>query len=88
MLNQNDLAKGEEEFAAARERLLKDGGGIVSVIYHPCEFVHRQFWDGVNFKAGANRIIKPVIRKEIASGARNAKRARYSIGNARPSSGR
>jgi hypothetical protein len=23
-------------------------------MYHPCEFVHREFWDGVNYKYGAN----------------------------------
>ncbi len=36
------------------ERLRKDGGGLVSIFYHPCEWVHRQFWDGVNFSRGAN----------------------------------
>src|SRR5262249_14931394 len=30
------------------------GGGVVSVYYHPCEFVHKEFWDGVNFRKGAN----------------------------------
>ncbi len=30
------------------------GGGIVSIYYHPCEFVHKEFWDGVNFRNGAN----------------------------------
>jgi hypothetical protein len=34
--------------------LAREGGGIVSIYYHPCEFVHRQFWDGVNFAYGAN----------------------------------
>jgi len=29
-------------------------GGIISLYYHPCEFVHREFWDGVNFAHGAN----------------------------------
>ena len=37
------------------ERLAKtDGGGIISIFYHPCEWVHQQFWDGVNFSRGAN----------------------------------
>lgn len=30
------------------------GGGVISLYFHPCEFVHREFWDGVNFSAGAN----------------------------------
>jgi hypothetical protein len=34
--------------------LIKDKGGVVSIVYHPCEFVHKQFWDGVNFRKGAN----------------------------------
>ncbi|MFO0877951.1 MAG: hypothetical protein U0840_11410 [Gemmataceae bacterium] len=41
-------------FVQARKELLAEGGGIVSVVYHPCEWVHKQFWDGVNFAKGAN----------------------------------
>src|SRR4030095_3146509 len=26
----------------------------ISIFYHPCEWVHKQFWDGVNFSRGAN----------------------------------
>lgn len=29
-------------------------GGIISLYYHPCEFIHREFWDGVNFARGSN----------------------------------
>jgi hypothetical protein len=50
----DDLRQTEERFAAARQKLLAEGGGIVSVYYHPCEFVHKEFWDGVNFRKGAN----------------------------------
>src|SRR5512133_46933 len=35
-------------------RLGREGGGLVSIYYHPCEWVHQQFWDGVNFSRGAN----------------------------------
>lgn len=35
-------------------RLKREGGGLISIFYHPCEWVHRQFWDGVNFSRGAN----------------------------------
>ncbi len=48
------LDKAREAFVAAREALLKEGGGVVSIFYHPCEFVHKEFWDGVNFRKGAN----------------------------------
>jgi hypothetical protein len=49
-----ELEKANERFADARRSLLKEGGGIVSTVYHPCEWVHKQFWDGVNFSKGAN----------------------------------
>src|SRR5947209_9128563 len=49
-----DLDKAEDRFLAARKEILADGGGIISVFYHPCEFVHKEFWDAVNFRDGAN----------------------------------
>ncbi len=42
------------KFDRVRQKLIEEGGGIISIYYHPCEFVHRQFWDGVNFSYGAN----------------------------------
>lgn len=50
----HDLKQAEQRFLESRKKLLQEGGGVVSVYYHPCEFVHRQFWDGVNFARGAN----------------------------------
>jgi len=45
----------KKKVAAIAERLrTKDGGGLISIFYHPCEWVHQQFWDGVNFSRGAN----------------------------------
>jgi hypothetical protein len=49
-----EIDKAEAAFAEARKTLLAEGGGVVSVMYHPCEFVHKEFWDGVNFRKGAN----------------------------------
>jgi hypothetical protein len=55
-----DLNKPEEfekatlRFAEARKALLAEGGGVISIVYHPCEWVHKKFWDGVNFAKGAN----------------------------------
>src|SRR5437763_1415715 len=34
-----DLKEAEDRFVAAREKLRAEGGGIVSIYYHPCEFV-------------------------------------------------
>jgi hypothetical protein len=52
--NPHELEAAEQKFANARRQLLAEGGGVVSIMYHPCEFVHKQFWDGVNFNNGAN----------------------------------
>lgn len=48
------LAKGEREFKAIADRLSSQGGGLISIYYHPCEWVHEKFWDSVNFSRGAN----------------------------------
>src|SRR5262249_4125110 len=45
-----ELANAQQRFLSAREKLPAEGGGVVSVMYHPCEFVHKEFWDGVNFR--------------------------------------
>jgi hypothetical protein len=52
--NPRTLPQAEERFMRARQDLLAEGGGVVSIFYHPCEFVHKEFWDGVNFRKGAN----------------------------------
>jgi hypothetical protein len=46
--------KGSADFKAAYDRLRAEGGGIISIYYHPNEWVHEQFWDAVNFSKGAN----------------------------------
>lgn len=50
----DELKEAENKFLVARTKLLAEQGGIVSIYYHPCEFVHKEFWDGVNFRKGAN----------------------------------
>ncbi|HVW37811.1 MAG TPA: hypothetical protein VHB99_10920 [Pirellulales bacterium] len=51
---ESELLAAQDRFQSARQALLAEGGGLVSIYYHPCEFVHKQFWDGVNFNRGAN----------------------------------
>ena len=41
-------------FDKVADRLSAHGGGVVSIYYHPTEFVTTEFWDAVNFKYGAN----------------------------------
>src|SRR6185436_16450738 len=48
-----DLDIAKEKFRKSHEQLMQEGGGLVSVFYHPCEFVHKQFWDAI-FKNGVN----------------------------------
>src|SRR5207248_2597985 len=35
-------------------KLPSQGGGLISIYYHPNEFVNTEFWDAVNFSHGAN----------------------------------
>lgn len=50
----HELEEAKVKFLQARDQMISEGGGVISIVYHPCEFVHQQFWDGVNFKNGAN----------------------------------
>ncbi|HEX4951582.1 MAG TPA: polysaccharide deacetylase family protein [Blastocatellia bacterium] len=54
LFGENNLEKGKAKFLAAYEKLKAKGGGTISIYYHPCEWVHQEFWDGVNFSRGAN----------------------------------
>jgi hypothetical protein len=49
-----DLEQAKAAFLAAQKQVLTQGGGAVHIYYHPCEWVHQAFWDGVNFSNGAN----------------------------------
>ena len=51
---QEGLVEGKRRFDEIRERRLGEGGGLVSVYYHPCEWATTAFWDGVNFARGAS----------------------------------
>ena len=42
------------KFDEAVARLRSAGGGVISIYYHPTEFVNTEFWDAVNFARGAN----------------------------------
>jgi hypothetical protein len=44
----------KQEVSAIADRLRAQGGGLISIYYHPCEWVHQRFWDDVNFRRGAN----------------------------------
>lgn len=48
------LERGDEDFDKVAARLAGEGGGLISIYYHPCEWVHEKFWDSVNFSRGAN----------------------------------
>jgi hypothetical protein len=48
------LDRAKDAFRRASESLRSAGGGTISIYYHPCEFVHAEFWDGLNFARGNN----------------------------------
>jgi len=48
------LAASFARFDQAAAALAARGGGVISIYYHPTEFVTAEFWDAVNFAKGAN----------------------------------
>jgi hypothetical protein len=53
-LDGEPVAPSYAEFDRAAAGLAARGGGVISIYYHPTEFVTTKFWDAVNFSAGAN----------------------------------
>jgi len=50
----SNLDQAKANFRTTYIQLLQSGGGVVSIYFHPCEFIHREFWDALNFAKGAN----------------------------------
>jgi len=48
-----NLEESKTKFRQFYEQMTGNGGGLISLYFHPCEFIHSQFWD-VNFARGAN----------------------------------
>jgi hypothetical protein len=48
------LTQGQAAFTKVQTALGARGGGTISIYYHPNEWVQTEFWDGVNFRRGAN----------------------------------
>ena len=51
--DESALPQAFDRFDHAAEQLEANGGGVVSIYYHPTEFVTTAFWD-LNFAKGAN----------------------------------
>ncbi|MCI0662225.1 MAG: polysaccharide deacetylase family protein, partial [Acidobacteria bacterium] len=51
---EGNLEQGKAKFQKAYDSLRSQGGGTISIYYHPCEYIHTEFWDGVNFSRGKN----------------------------------
>jgi len=47
------LEESKTKFHQFYEKMANNGGGLISFYFHPCEFIHSQFWD-MNFARGAN----------------------------------
>lgn len=48
-----NIQQVEDNFNKAFAALHRSGGGLISIYFHPCEFIHKEFWDAVNFSHGA-----------------------------------
>jgi len=48
-----NLEESKTKFRQFYEQMANNGGGLISLYFHPCEFIHSQFWD-MNFALGAN----------------------------------
>ena len=48
-----NLPEVKANFKKAYNALSESGGGLISIYFHPCEFIHKEFWDAVNFSNGA-----------------------------------
>jgi len=48
-----NLEGSKTKFHQFYEQMTGNGGGLISLYFHPCEFIHSQFWD-MNFANGAN----------------------------------
>jgi hypothetical protein len=51
--NWTNIAEVKASFNKAYSALSEQGGGLISIYFHPCEFIHKEFWDAVNFANGA-----------------------------------
>jgi len=49
-----DYEKGIAAFRRIYDKLVTEGGGLISIYYHPNEFDHTEFWDAVIWAHGAN----------------------------------
>jgi hypothetical protein len=48
-----NIDESKVKFRQFYEQMTGRGGGLISIYFHPCEFIHSQFWD-MNFARGAN----------------------------------
>lgn len=50
-----NIVESKAKFQSFYERFsAQPEGGLISLYFHPCEFIHQEFWDAVNFARGAN----------------------------------
>lgn len=48
-----NIEESKTKFRQFHQQMTSNGGGLISLYFHPCEFIHSQFWD-MNFARGAN----------------------------------
>ncbi|PYT79368.1 MAG: hypothetical protein DMG40_16440 [Acidobacteria bacterium] len=48
-----NMEESKTKFRQFYEQMTSNDGGLISLYFHPCEFIHSQFWD-MNFARGRN----------------------------------
>ena len=71
------------QFDKAASRLRAQGGGLISIYYHPTEFVNTEFWDAVNsllapIRRAPNGNVLTAGAKRIQSAATEFSKSLYS----------
>lgn len=52
-LEEGGLDRAKRQFERIAGEVSDDGRGLISIPYHPCEWVQTEFWDASNYRAGA-----------------------------------
>jgi hypothetical protein len=59
------LPKLKGEFERVHDRLVREGGGSISFLFHLHTAINKEFWDAVNFSRGENRMRGQYVRPPV-----------------------
>ncbi len=61
------LARACADFDRIATELAAEGGGLISICHHECEWATTSFWDGVNFARGRNAPLEALMAPPLKS---------------------